>query len=104
MDSVAVLPDKIYNENQALIESIAEILNTPGIHSGVRKILKSKLESITLNLSVRNRNYYPKGIDRGTIKVGMDIHRANLKYDFDEETGRGMGLLLDVLEDEFLIM
>ncbi len=104
MDSVAVLPDKIYNENQALIESIAEILNTPGIHSGVRKILKTKLESITLNVNVRNRNFYPKGIDRGTIKVGMDIHRANLKYDFDEETGRGMGLLLDVLEDEFLIM
>ena len=104
MDSITVLPDKIYNENQSLIESITEILNTPGIHSGVRKILKTKLESITLNVNVRSRNYYPKGIDRGTIKVGMDIHRANLQYDFDEETGRGMGLLLDVLEDEFLIM
>lgn len=104
MDSITVLPDKIFKENQSLIESIAEIMNTPGIHSGVRKILKTKLESITLNVNVRNRNDYPKGIDRGTIKVGIDIHRANLQYDFDEKTGRGMGLLLDVLEDEFLIM
>ena len=100
MDSITVIPDRIYNDNREFIDVIAETINTPGVHSGVRKILKSKLESITLNLNIRNKHCYPNGVDYDTIKKSLDIHRANLKYDFDETKGRGIGMLLDVLEDE----
>lgn len=104
MDSITVIPDKIYNDNQEFIDIISETINTPGIHSGVRKILKSKLESITLNINLRNKHFYPNGVDYDTIKKSSDIHRANLKYDFDETTGRGAGMFLDILEDEVLFV
>lgn len=104
MDSITVMPDKIYDENRQLVERISEVLNTPGLHSGVRKMLKAKLESITVNVNLSNKSRYPKGIDSGTIENSLDIHRAYLQYDFDEETGRGAGLWLDKPEDEVYIV
>ena len=101
INSITVIPDKIYNENAYLIEKITEILNTPNLHKGVRKILKSKLVSITLSINLGKR--FPEGIDRDAVKP-FDIHRANLKYDFDEEIGRGMGLCLDRPEEEVYIL
>lgn len=99
--SITVIPDRIYNENEYLIEKITEMLNIPNLHKGMRKILKSKLVSITLSINLGKR--FPEGIDSSTVKP-FDIHRANLKYDFDEETGRGMGLCLDRPEEEVYIL
>jgi len=126
MDSITVIPEKIYNKNQLLIEKISEILSMPRLHKGVRKMFKDKLESITININLSNKKKYPQGVDYATVKVRTDskcsdleyndkhvvktfaydtnIHRANLEYDFDEETGRGMGLLLNVPEDEVLFI
>lgn len=99
--SITVIPEDIYNENRYLIEKIYKMLNASMLHKGVRKILKSKLESITLSINLRK--CFPNGIDRDVMKP-FDIHIANLKYDFDEETGRGMGLCLDKPEEEVYIV
>lgn len=97
--SITVIPERIYCENRLFIEKMTALINTPNLHKGVRKILKTRLEAITLNVNLINGNAYPAGIDKSTIST-LDIHRACLKYDFDEETGRGQGLLLDTPEEE----
>lgn len=102
--SITIMPDRIYNENYKLIEKITEFLKIPNLHKGVRKILKEKLTSLTLEVNLLHRKKYPDGIDHCAINDILDFHCANLKYDFDEETGRGAGLLLGKLEDEVLIV
>ncbi len=102
--SITVMPDKIYYENQELIDNICNFLKTPHLHQSVRKILKMKITSITLDINLWNKNNYPQGIDSAVINNTTDIHRANLKYDFDEESRGGAGLFLDRAEDDFLIL
>lgn len=99
IQSITVIPERVYCENQLFIEKMIALIKTPNLHKGVRKILRTKLESITLNVNLINGKYYPTGIDVTTIET-LDIHRACLKYDFDEEKGRGLGLLLNMPEEE----
>lgn len=44
---------------------------------------------MTLSITIYNK-YSKEGID-GVIKK-TDIHRTDFVYDFDEETGKGIGL------------
>lgn len=97
INSVTVMPDKIYDKYSNLIECITDFLETSNVDRSVRSILKSKLASITLSVNIYHQ--LPKGIDRSTIKP-LDIYRTNLKYDFDESIGNGMGLVLDQFADE----
>lgn len=95
--SITVMPDAIYNKNMELIESITGFLEQSHIDSGVRKVLKSKIASLTMSVPI----YWeiPPGIDHKPISF-LDIHRTTLRYDFDEMTGTGLGLRLDQDEEE----
>ena len=74
-------------------------------------MIRSRIEELTLNVNIYS-NRWPDHIDRNTIYVDMeddavnlknrrtDIHRSQLKYEFDEETGKGAGLRLDTVDQE----
>lgn len=95
IQSITVIPDKIYEQNESLIQSMKELLATPYVDKSIRKLLKSKFMDITLSLNVNCG--IPKGIDKNSIGL-FCIHRTRLDYDFDGD--RGLGLLLDKMEDE----
>lgn len=99
IQSITVIPDAVYNENLEEIEKIKELLSTPYIDRGIRKLQKTRLADMTLSL---NTCYgFPDNIDRDTIGM-FDIHRTGLQYDFDGYTG--LGLLLDKVEDEVIFL
>ena len=99
--SITVIPDRIYQENQDLIEAITGVLDTPYVESNIRRILKAKLADITLNLNLYSDRRKLDGVDLNCINDRFDIHRTCLLYDFDEMTGRGMGLSLTKYDDEW---
>lgn len=99
--SITVIPDRIYQENQDLIEAITGVLDTPYVESNIRRILKAKLADITLNLNLYSDRRKLDGVDLNCINDRLDIHRTCLLYDFDEMTGRGMGLSLTKYDDEW---
>ena len=94
IQSITVMPDTIYDQNREVIQSIAGLLETPHIDTGIRKLLKSRLADMTLSLSITYG--IPDGIDKGTIGL-FDIHRTALCYDFDGESG--LGLVLGKVEE-----
>lgn len=101
INSVTVIPDKIYNENQYVIDTIISFLkDSRGEHS-VKAVLNSRLASMTLSMSIYGR--FPENVDKGTLG-NTGIHRTGLKYDFDVDTGRGLGLVLDKMDDELLFL
>ncbi len=102
--SVTVMPDSIYNKNNELIDGVDTFLKSPNLHKGVRKILQTKITSLTLEVNLINKKKYPENVDYAAINDTLDIHRANLKYDFDEGTRRGAGLWLNKPEDEVLMV
>lgn len=102
IQSITVVPDSIYDENQKIFEKSIEVLEYPYIGRNVKSVFAAKLNDLTLNL---NRYGNMTGVDVATVgekgkhKI-LDIHRTSLKYEFDRETGKGQGLLLRQIEDE----
>lgn len=102
IQSITVVPDSIYDENQRVFEKSIEVLECPYMGRNVKSVFTTKLNDLTLNLN-RYRNM--DGVDVATvgekgIRKILDIHRTSLKYEFDRETGKGQGLLLRQVEDE----
>lgn len=96
--SITVVPEEIYREKQELFEYGMDFLRQSNIRKEVKSLIRSRLEDMTLSLSIFND--YPDGVDRSCIgskndRPVMDIHRVVLKYDFNPETGKGAGLLSD---------
>lgn len=89
IESVSVMPDKIYNENEDFIEKYQSEIYDRYLGREVKEILKTKLDELTLSITIYNK-YTKEGID-GVIEK-TDIHRTDFVYDFDEETGKGIGL------------
>ena len=103
IDSVTVVPEAIYQEKIDLFECGTDFLRKPNISKETKSLIRSKLEDMTLNLSIYN-NKYPENVDKVSVgfkncKKVTDIHRTEYKYEFDPETGRGRGLLTyEILE------
>lgn len=95
IQSITVIPDKIYDQNRDLIQGMIDLLNTSYVDRNIRKSLKSKFADMTLSLNISHG--IPNGIDKNSIGL-FNIHRTKLKYDFDGNIG--LGLLLDKMEDE----
>lgn len=89
IESVSVMPNKIYNENEDFIEKYQSEIYDRHLGREAKEILKTKLDELTLSITIYNK-YSKEGID-GVIKK-TDIHRTDFVYDFDEETGKGIGL------------
>lgn len=89
IESVSVMPDKIYNENEDLIEKYQSEIYDRHLGREAKEILKTKLDELTLSVTIYNK-YSKEGIE-GVIEK-TDIHRTDFVYDFDEETGKGIGL------------
>lgn len=103
INSITIVPEEVYKENQNLFKTGIEFLEKSNISREVRSLIRTKLEDLTLGLSLHQQ--YPKAVDktivgskgptdRKTRKV-MNIHRARYVYDFDSESGKGAGILLD---------
>ena len=105
INSITVMPDAVYNENQKLIENIVGFLKVHGISRGVRKIFYEKLSSLTMDIgmfSAKNKSV-PDNVDISTIE-NTQIHRTCLTYDFDEVTGKGRGLVMGEAEENNFII
>ena len=89
IESVSVMPDKIYNENEDFIEKYQSEIYDRHLGREAKEILKTKLDELTLSVTIYNK-YSKEGIE-GVIEK-TDIHRTDFVYDFDEETGKGIGL------------
>lgn len=97
--SVSVMPDVIYDENVEFIEKALRFVHTPNIGSEARAILRSKLQELSLSVTIYN------GKDRQWIegeipveitcdrRIHSGIYRCKYGYDFDEATLSGEGLV-----------
>lgn len=107
IESITVIPDGIYDSNQAFLEDAIELLKTAYIGPEVKSMIRAKMSDLTLSMPLYSAKLY--AVDRGTIgqngnKRVVDIHRIPLDYDFDMETFTGKGLILEKNEDEGLFM
>ena len=107
IESITVIPDGIYDSNQAFLEDAIELLKTAYIGPEVKIMIRAKMSDLTLSMPLYSAKLY--AVDRGTIgqngnKRVVDIHRIPLDYDFDMETFTGKGLILEKNEDEGLFM
>lgn len=98
IDSIAVVPDAIYEEYRNVFEECTQLIETPHVGTVIKSILRSKMTSMTMSLNMFYGKY-PDGVDKTTV-TGTDIHRANLVYEFDSENVKGRGLILDKKKDE----
>lgn len=86
-----------------LFENGTDFLRKSNISKETKSLIRSKLEDMTLNLSIYN-NKFPENVDRVSVgfkdcKKVTDIHRTEYKYEFDPRTGKGQGLLTsEILE------
>ena len=103
INSVTVVPEEIYQEKMDLFECGTDFLRKSNVSKETKSLIRSKLEDMTLNLSIY-RNKYPENVDRVSVgfkncKKVTDIHRTEYKYEFDPKTGKGQGLLTsEILE------
>ena len=112
IDSITVMPDKIYRENRDMVLGSLHFLTAPYVGREAKALVRSKLNDLTLNINCYFGRY-PDKIDKGIIYPDngdtenykyktqmMEIHRSQYKYDFDEINCCGSGLLLDSVEEE----
>lgn len=107
INSVTVVPEAVYEKNQDVFEKCLDLLHTPHIGKEMKSMLNNKLNNMTLSLNLYGK--FPDGVDVATIGQKSNhsqngIHRAQLQYEFDMQSGRGCGLLLNVKEDEKFIL
>lgn len=91
IESVSVMPDKIYNENEDFIEKYQHKIFDRHLGREAKGILKTKLNELTLSVTLYNEYSMKKEGIEGVIEK-TDIHHTDFVYDFDEETGKGIGL------------
>ncbi len=92
INTVNVIPDEVYDDNAELIGRCFEIINSRYVSAEVRSIFRSKIDDMTVSLSMYGGKVYPAGVDN-TVIFNSDIRRCSLKYEFDEESLTGRGLL-----------
>lgn len=91
IESVPVMPDKIYNENEDFIEKYQRKIFDRHLGREAKGILKTKLDELTLSVTLYNEYSMKKEGIEGVIEK-TDIHHTDFVYDFDEEAGKGIGL------------
>lgn len=112
INSITVMPDKIYRENREMVLAGLRFLTLPYVGREAKALVKAKLNDYTLNMNCYFGRW-PVQIDKDRIHFesenvgnyeyrmqGMEIHRSQYKYDFDEIQGCGLGLVLDSIEQE----
>lgn len=68
IESVSVMPDKIYNENEDFIEKYQSEIYDRHLGREAKEILKTKLDELTLSITIYNK-YSKEGIE-GVIENG----------------------------------
>lgn len=96
--SITLIPDDEYYNNCDIIEKEIELLQTPRVDSAIRQLIRSDILDRTLSLNLYSSKYGVDGID--ACIEGTNIHRTSMRYEFDEETGTGIGLDLFNKNDE----
>ena len=104
--SITIVPESIYIEKMDLFDKGIDFLTKSNINKEVRSLIRSKLEDFTLSLNFYKN--FPSKVNRETIGMRsnrkiMNIHRAYYDYEFDLESGRGKGLLINNNEESSAI-
>lgn len=98
INSITLIPDDEYYNSCDIIEKEIELLQTPRVDREIRQLIRSDILDRTLSLNLYSSKYGVEGID--TCIEGTNIHRTSMRYEFDEETGTGVGLDLFNKNDE----
>jgi len=98
INSITLIPDDEYYNSCDIIEKEIELLQTPRVDREIRQLIRSDILDRTLSLNLYSNKYGVDGID--TCIEGTNIHRTSMRYEFDEETGTGIGLDLFNKNDE----
>lgn len=98
INSITLIPDDEYYNNCDIIEKEIALLQTPRVDREIRQLIRSDILDRTLSLNLYSSKYGVEGID--TCIEGTNIHRTSMRYEFDEETGTGVGLDLFNKNDE----
>lgn len=106
IENITVMPENVYIENREMVENIVSFLNGPYIEKSVRKILMDKLNSLTMGISIwrGRKTIISENIDHE--KIGKtDIRRTSskLRYEFDEASRTGRGLIFEEMDDDIFI-
>lgn len=95
--SVTVIPYEIYDQQESLFKEGVKFLKKANIGKEARQIIKEKFLDYTMNQTIYY-NKRPEFIDSMEIK-GTNIRKAYARYEFDQETKKGRGLLLPEKEE-----
>ena len=98
INSITLIPDDEYYNNCDIIEKEIALLQTPRVDREIRQLIRSDILDRTLSLNLYSSKYGVEGID--ACIEGTNIHRTSMRYEFDEETGTGVGLDLFNKNDE----
>ncbi|MBS4930055.1 MAG: CRISPR-associated helicase Cas3' [Clostridiales bacterium] len=101
IESVTVIPYEIYEEKESLFQEGVKFLKKENIGKEARQMIKEKFLDYTINQTIYYRYHNKKSelIDSMEVK-GTNIYKIYAKYEFDQETKRGRGLLIPGKEDE----
>lgn len=98
INSITVVPDSVKRAHYSLFDECSALIREPHIGVRIKSILRAKMNDYTLSLNLNNYRY-PEGVDHVTI-CGTDIHMANLVYEFDANSRKGRGLLMEKKSEE----
>ena len=103
IESVIVMPERIYEKNREFIDKSIELLSVAYMGQEIKTMIRKRLEDLTVSVS----GFKSKKMQADQMTIGQreqkkvtNIHRANVKYEFDEEACRGRGLVLNEEETD----
>ena len=97
--SIAVIPYEAYEKKETLFQEGVQFIKSPNIGKEARQIIREKFLDYTINQTIYYRT--PENIDKSTIK-GTNIHKIYTEYDFDKDTKKGRGLIIQKEEYNYL--
>ena len=97
--SIAVIPYETYEKKETLFQEGVQFIKSPNIGKEARQIIREKFLDYTINQTIYYRT--PDNIDKSTIK-GTNIHKIYAEYDFDKDTKKGRGLVIQKEEYNYL--
>lgn len=107
--NTTVIPDTEYDAD--FIDSALNFLNTPNVGKEARNLVRNKLFDRTVSINSYKLKQLMSNVSSKSLKSGVteygkykrqydsNIHRCNLKYDFNKELLTGRGLILNEIEE-----
>lgn len=95
--TISVVPTRIYEENNSVIETLVNASKTKGLSRGTKRLIRSKLFDMTISVHPETRTNL---IDTKNA-LWPGVYRTAAAYDFDCETKSGRGLLEEAEKEAY---